>query len=219
MHTFITTLVALGACMTVLWPSAAAAQDPSPRLTVAAGSGLANPFYEGFDFNARNWELSGRGSVATHVAVEVFYEEWRHAKSLLQIDQAITGPSGFIGRVGRLEQRTDYRMRTLGFNALATGGSGRATFFGGGGVGLLAYDRRMRNTASGCDAATAHVCAVSGNESTFSSDSFTVQGVGEMDVLIVPRVQVYGRYMMVVPVRDVTFGLGTITGGVRVILW
>ncbi len=219
MRTIKRAIVAFAASVFALSPSVATGQDSPPKLTLGAGAGLANPFYEEFDFNARDWELSARGSVARHVAVEVFYGEWRHPKSLVQIDQAITGPSGFIGRVGRLEQRTDYRMRTLGFNGLATGGSDRATFFGGGGVGLLAYDRRIRNTASGCDAATVQFCTTSGSGSTFSSDSFTVQGVGEMDVLIVPRVQVYGRHMMVLPVRDVTFGLGTITGGARVILW
>lgn len=46
-----------------------------------------------------------------------------------------------------------------------------------------------------------------------------MQGVAEVDVKVAPRVQVFGRYLLVVPVTDPGFGHGTIMGGARVVLW
>lgn len=200
-----------------LSPSVVTGQDAPPKLTLAAAGGLATPFHADFDFTAPDWEVSVRGSIVRHVAVEGFFEQWEHGKGNVLLDQAIQGPTGFLGRVARVEQRTTHRMRTAGVNVLATGGSSRISFFGGGGIGLLAYDRRFINTTSGCDAGTAQLCR--STENTFSSESFTVQGVAEVDVLVVRRVQVFGRYVIVVPVSDPGFGHGSLVGGVRVALW
>lgn len=217
MQMFRVAIVAIATAGCAAVPSVAGAQDAHPRLTLAAGGGVAVPFHGDFDFNAKAWEASVRGAIAPHVTIEGFFEEWQHENGSVLIDQAIQGPAGFLGRVSRVEQSTRYRMRTAGVNALATGGSGRVSFFGGGGIGLLEYDRRYSSTASGCDAGTAQICRSSGN--TFASESFTVQGVAEMDVAVAPRVQVFGRYMFVVPTSDPGFGHGTLGGGVRVALW
>jgi hypothetical protein len=210
-------IVAVAASALALVPSVVTGQDAPPKLTLAAGGGIANPFHGDFDFTAPSWEVSLRGSIARHVAVEGFFEQWKHGKGNVLLDQAIQGPAGFLGRVDRIEQRTTYRMRTAGVNVLATGRSERVSFFGGGGIGLLAYDRRFTSTTSGCDAGTASLCR--STENTFSSESFTVQGVAEVDVAVVRRVQVFGRYMFVVPVSDPGFGHGSLAGGVRVVLW
>ena len=213
--TIIRASVAAGALALV--PSISSAQDPPPRLTVAANVGVANPFHGDFDFNAPAWEVSMRGALGTHAAAEFFVEEWQHRQTTVSLDQLITGPSGPLGRIARFEQRTTYRMRSAGVNVLATGGSGRVSFFGGGGVGLLAYARRFTSSATGCDAGTGLICQPSGN--TFTSESFTVQGVGEMDVTVVPRIQWFGRAAMVVPVSDPGFGHATLSGGVRIVVW
>jgi hypothetical protein len=199
------------------FPSVVTGQDAPPKLTLAAGGGIASPFHADFDFSAPSWEVSLRGSIARHVAVEGFFEQWEHARGNVMLDQAIQGPSGLLGRVDRIEQRTAYRMRTAGVNVLATGESERVSVFGGGGIGLLAYDRRFTSTTTGCDAATAQLCR--STENTFSSESFTVQGVAEVDVAVVRRVQVFGRYAIVVPVSDPGFGHGSLAGGIRVVLW
>jgi hypothetical protein len=175
---FITGFITLAAAVLALPLSAAAGQDAPPKLSIAAGGGVATPFHGDLDFTAPGWELSLRGAIAKHVVLEGFFEQWQ-----------------------RQQRSTNYKMRTVGFNALATGGSRRVTISGGGGVGAFAYDRR----------------ASTGN--LFTSDGFTVQGVAEVDVAVAPRVQVFGRYLMVVPLIDPGFGHGTVMGGARVALW
>jgi len=210
-------IVAVSAWALALSPAVVRGQDAPPKLTIAAGGGIATPFHGDFDFTAPAWEVSVRGSIARHVAVEGFFEQWEHAQGNVLLDQAIQGPGGFLGRVARIEQRTTYRMRTAGVNVLATGGSPRVSFVVGGGIGQLAYDRRSANTTSGCDAGTAQLCR--STENIFSSESFTVQGVAEVDVAVARRVQVFGRYVIVVPVSDPGFGHGSVGGGVRLVLW
>jgi hypothetical protein len=107
---------------------------------------------------------------------------------------------GFFGQWRRTERSTTYKMRNVGANVVGIGSAGRVTFSGGGGIGAFAYDRQ----------------ASTGN--VFSSDGFTVQGVAGVDVAIARRVQVYGRYLLVLPVRDPGFGHGSFGGGVRIVL-
>jgi hypothetical protein len=192
-------------------------QNEVPRLTIAAAGGVATPFDADFDFTATSWEISVRGQTAPHLAVEGFVEQWQHVTGDVLLNRDIQGPNGFLGRVGRIEQSTRYRMRTTGVNALVTGRSGRVTFGGGGGIGFLEYDRRFTQATTGCDASIAQLCNQAAN--TFSSSSFTVQGVAEVDVAIVRRIQGFGRYLLVVPTRDPGFGHGTVVAGVRVTLW
>jgi hypothetical protein len=210
-------LVTAALSSVVCAPRAAVAQEAVPRLTVAAAGGLATPFHADFDFTAASWEISLRGQTAPHLAVEGFFEQWQHTTGEVLLNRDIQGPNGFLGRVGRIEQTTRYRMRTTGVNALVTGRSGRVTFGGGGGIGFLEYDRRFAQATTGCDPSIAQLC--NATENTFSSNSFTVQGVAEVDVAIVRRVQGFGRYLLVVPTRDPGFGHGTVLGGVRVTLW
>jgi hypothetical protein len=211
----ISTVIALAAM--ALAPSTAIAQTAQPRVSVAVGGGVANPYHGDFDFTAPSWDVSFRASIARHVAIEGFFEQWQHDTREVFLNQAIQGPTGVIGRIARYEQRTTYLMRTAGFHALATGRSGRVTFAGGGGIGELAYDREFTTTATGCDAGTANLCR--STENTFSSNSFTVQGVAEMDVAVVRRVSAFARYLMVVPVSDPGFGHSSLGAGVRIVLF
>jgi hypothetical protein len=209
--------IAFAASVLALSPRLAAAQDAPPRLTVAAGVGMANPLYADFDFNAPEWQVSLRHSVNRHFALEGGLADWRHTDTRVSLDQAISGPSGFLGRVARAEQRTTYEMRTIAVNGLGTGTSGRVTFAGGGGIGVLLYKRNFLSSYTGCDASIPQVCRTFGN--TFTSDGMSVQGVAEVDVAVVSRVATFARYQLVAAVRDVGFGQGTIAGGVRVTLW
>jgi hypothetical protein len=210
-------LVTLALSLVAFSPRAALAQNEMPRVSIAAAGGGATPFHADFEFTAPSWEISVRGQTARHLAIEGFFEQWEHADREVLLNRDITGPNGFLGRVGKIEESTAYRMRTAGFNALVTGRSGRVTFGGGGGIGFMEYDRRFTQASTGCDPAVAQLC--SSFENTFSSNSFTVQGVGELDVAIVRRIDGFVRYLLVVPTVDPGFGHGTILGGVRLTLW
>ena len=169
-------ILASGSILT-LSPSIAAAQNARPGLSIAAGGGIVTPFHGDFDFTTPGWEVSLRGAISDHVAIEGFFHQWQ-----------------------REQRSTNFRMRTFGFNALATGGSRRVTISGGGGIGAFAYERR----------------ASTGN--VFTSEGFTVQGVADLGVAVAPRVQVFGRYLLVLPIRDPGFGHGTVMGGARIVL-
>jgi hypothetical protein len=211
------TVIAVAASALSLLPAAARGQDVPPRLSVAAGVGIANPLHADFDFTAREWHLSTRASMSSHLAIEGFYDDWEHAEDDVLLNQAIQGPTGFLGRVERVELVTTHRMRTLGVNVVATGGSSRVTFSGGGGIGVLAYNRRFKTSATGCDAAVAHVCGAT--ENRFSSGDFTAQGVAEVDVAVARCVQLFARSLIVVAVSDPGFGHSSLGGGVRVVLF
>jgi hypothetical protein len=170
--------IAIAGSVLALSPSIATGQDALPKFSVAAGGGIVTPFHGDLDFTATGWELSLRGAIAKHVVLEGFFEQWQ-----------------------REQRAVNYKMRTVGANALATGGFGRVTISGGGGIGAFAYDRQ----------------GSSGN--VFSSDGFTLQGVAEVDVAVVRRVQLFGRYLVVVPVVDPGFGHASIIGGVRIVIW
>jgi hypothetical protein len=188
-------VIALAALALALSRSAAIGQTVQPRLSVAAGGGIANPLHADFDFTAPDWHVSVRAANTRHLAIEGFYEVWEHAE-------------------GRIEQVTTHRMRTAGLNLVATVGSPRVMVSGGGGISLIAYDRRYTIMASGCDAGVANVC-----ENRFSSDSFAFQGLAEVDVAVVRRVQAFGRYQLVAAFTDPGFGYANLSAGVRIVLF
>ena len=126
---------ALLAIAVILPATSARAQDAPSRFTVAAAGGATHPFDADFDFTAAPaWQISVRGQTASHLAIEGFFEQWTQQDGRVYTNQPVTGPDGPLGRIARVEQQTHYRMRTLGFNVLATGTSGRATLAAGGGA-------------------------------------------------------------------------------------
>lgn len=213
----IRTVIALAASVLALWPSVALGQDVRPRLSVAAGGGIADPLHADFDFTAADWHVSVRASMSSRLAIEAFYQKWEHTDREVLLNQAILGLAGPLGRVERVELATTKDMRTMGMNVVATFGSSRATFSSGGGIGLIAYRRRSTTTSSGCDAAVAHLCG--STENRFSNGDFAAQGVVAMDVAVTRRVQLFGRYLLVVAVTDPGFGYGSLNGGVRIVLF
>lgn len=191
-------------------------QDP-PRLSIAGGAGVALPLHADLDFTPSEWQVSFRGRFSRHFALEGFLSDWRHDATRVLINQSIEGPTGFLGRVGRIEETTSHDVRVVGVNALATGSRGRVTIAGGGGIGILLFDRRFRQTSTGCNAGTTALCGTF--ENTFTNDSETVQGVVDIDVAVTRRLSGFGRYQVVLPLRDIGFGHGSVAGGVRLTLW
>jgi len=198
-------------------PVRAGAQPDAPRFSIAAGAGVAMPLHGDLDFTAPEWQVSVRGAVSRHFALEGFFSDWRHDTTRVLLDQAIQGPTGFLGRVGRIEETTAHKVRVVGVNALATGTAGRATVAGGGGIGMWLFDRRFRQASTGCEPAVADLCRTVDN--TFNSDSQSAQGVVELDVAVTRRLHVFGRYQLVLLFQDPGSGHGSAAGGVRIALW
>jgi len=208
----LTILFVLIACGT------AQAQGEPPRFSVAGGAGAARQFSTEFDFGTTPmWQVSGRAQTAGHFAIEGVFEQWSQEQGRVINDLLLTGPDGPLGRAARIEQHEHFRMRTIAFNALATARSGRVLFMAGGGGGVMAYDRTFAQETSGCDAPAAAACGRF--ENGFSSSSATLQAVAGVDVAITRRVAAFGRYDLVLPVRDIGFGHGGVTAGVRLFLW
>lgn len=198
-------------------PTRAGAQQDPPRLTIAAGAGVAVPLHGDLDFTAPEWQVSVRGAVSPHFALEGFLTDWRHDRTRVLLDQAIQGPSGFLGRVARIEDTTTHKVRVVGVNALATGTIGRATIAGGGGISLWQFDRRFRQTTTGCEPAVAELCRTV--ENPFSSSRQSGQAVVDLDVAVTRRFHVFGRYQLVLLFQDPGSGHGSAAGGLRVVLW
>ena len=207
----------LGLAALAMNPARAAAQQDSPRLSIAAGAGAAMPLHGDLDFIAREWQMSVRGSVTPHFALEGFFSSWRHDTTRVLLDQAIQGPTGFLGRVGRIEETTAHKVRVVGVNALATGTIGRVSVAGGGGIGLWMLDRRFHQSSTGCDASVPQLCR--SVASTFTNNSETAQAVVDVDVAATRRVHVFGRYQLLLLFQDPGSGHGSAAAGLRVVLW
>ena len=189
-------------------PTAAAAQssNPPPRVSFGAGVGVAVPAYEDLEATPSAWEADVRLALAKHLLVEVAVGEWRHSKSSVSHNLPVMG-----GVIGRLEQTSTRRERTVQANLLATGGAGRVRYTGGGGVGFLEYHKLFRQEATECSPQV--TCFV--NESPFSSTSATVQAVGGVDVRIVGGLGAYGQVRLTIPLPDPSGGGVRFMAGVR----
>ena len=189
----------------------AAAQDPGP-VSVGAGAGLATPFHGDLGFTAAAWQADVRVDTAKHVGFAVFFEEWRHREEDVFTGQPISGPTGLLGRAGRITARTGHRTRVLGWSLLARGTASRVTLSGGGGVSYLAYSREFRQTMSGCTPAS--LCGDSGRR--FDNGSFAAQLQGGADVRVATRLAVMAQFRAIFPIEDPGGGHHSIVAGVRV---
>jgi hypothetical protein len=208
------TFVAL--CLMLGLASRAGAQSHTD-VTVAAGGGVALQTYGELDFSrAPAWNVSARVQATPHLAFEGLFDQWRETQQTVRLDQRLLGPNGPLGRVARIDVRQTDRMGTIGLNVLATGGSGRVRFSAGGGAGVMLYDRAFTQEATGCDASVASSCGQYSR--TFSSSSTTGQAMGDLDVAVSRRFRVFGRYDLIVPLREPGFMHGTFSAGLRVVL-
>ena len=189
----------------------------TPGLTVGAAGGVTTPFSVSGNVSAPAWLVSARGNLTPHLALEGLFEQWQHETTTVYLDQPVYTATA-SGRAARVEQVSSRRMQTFAANVLATSTSPRIRFSGGGGVGLLLYDKSYGQTTTGCDPSVAQTCG-GPFVSRFSSQSMTVQGVADVEVAVTRRLSAFGRYDLILPVRDPSFGHGAVTTGVRVAIW
>ena len=93
---------------TFLAAATARGEERGPRFTVGGGAGVTDPLHGDFDFQATGWEVAGRGGQAKHLTIEAFASTWRHAAETRRIGLPLQGPSGAIGTVGAITQRSIY---------------------------------------------------------------------------------------------------------------
>jgi hypothetical protein len=199
-------------------PVEAGAQlSPPPetsRVTIAGGLGAVDPFHGDLTFVAPAWEASVRVRVGAIAALEVGAARWWHNEEDVRTDQPILGSAGPIGTIDRIEQRTTYSHTTVELNLLATGGIGRVTMWGGGGVGWLNQSRAFRQTVSGCHLTVPVACEDFETTHTFGDAQF--QGAGGVDVRIGGLVAAYGAVRLAIPTRDVGSSELRFVGGIRI---
>lgn len=197
--------------------TAAAQIAAGPRLAGSIAGGIALPFHSDLDFTAGTWQIGVRGAVAAHAAVEVFFDEWRHSSDRDLPGGTFVGSSGVVTHYGQLTERTSHLTRTMGFNALATGSSGRVLFAAGGGVGYFSYRRVFEQELFACQPAGAEICQPFTR--THTSSSFSMQIVSSVDVVIssrTPVVLAFGQVQFIAPVDDFGFGHTKVLGGIRI---
>ncbi len=189
-------------------PTTAAAQSstPPPRVSFGAGIGVAVPAYEDMNATPRAWEADVRLAMARHLLFEVAIGEWRHSETDVTHNLPVNG-----GVIGRLEETTTRRERTMQANLLGTGAHGRVRFTAGGGVGFLEYHRQFRQEATECSPQVR--CGA--YESPFSSSSMTVQGVGGVEVRLAGELAAYGQVRLTIPLPDPSGGGVRVMTGVR----
>ncbi|HEX5216624.1 MAG TPA: hypothetical protein VFV98_14280 [Vicinamibacterales bacterium] len=200
------TLVLIGLLLAL--PTAAAAQSSPapPRVSFGAGIGVAVPAYEDMNATPPAWEADVRLALTKHLLFEGVIGEWRHSETHVSHNLPASG-----GVIGRLEETTTRRERTMQANLLATGTQGRVRFSGGGGIGFLQYHRQFRQELTECSPQVS--CGA--HESPFSSSSTTVQGVGGIDVRLVGGLAAYGQVRLTIPVPDPSGGGVRFMTGVR----
>src|SRR5262245_46857483 len=120
-------------------PALAAAQttDP-PRLTIGAAGGLTNPLHGDLQFIAPSWDVSVRGQVASHLAIEGFMSRWRHTDETARIGVPLNGP-GVTGTVGELVIEDRDQVSMVGFSFEPTFSVGRVSVAAGGGPAVMIF--------------------------------------------------------------------------------
>jgi hypothetical protein len=193
-------------------PAAGQGRDPRP-VSVGAAAGVSVPLHGDLDFTAPSWQADVRVDAARHVGFSVFYEQWQRGHEQVRTDQTITGPNGPLGRVDRVEIRTDHTTRALGWSVLGRGTASRAIIHGGGGISYLAYTRDFTQTLTGCTPVT--LCR--DTRQTFENSSFAAQLQAGVDVAVSRYLAVTGQYRVILPVRDPAGGHSSVMGGIRVV--
>ena len=200
----------------VLAPGLAAAQtnDP-PRLAIGGSGGVTNPLHGDFQFIAPSWDVSLRGQVASHLAIEGFMSRWRHSNRIVRTGLPLSGP-GLIGTVGEVVTEDRDQVSMVGFSFQPAFSIGRVSVAAGGGPAMMIFRSEYTQTLSGCEAAIAASCG------TFASDrtngTFAVQFGGAAHVRLASRLTAFGQVRAGMPIDDPGAGHVAATVGVRLVL-
>jgi hypothetical protein len=135
------------------------AQAERPGISVAAGAGSADPLHSDFAFRALAWSVDVRVGRSPHVMIEGVANGWHHVEESVRLNQTIQGPTGIIGVIGRLTQRTGRDISYVGVNLLGTGAAGRVRLNGGAGAGLMFSRRNFSQVVVDCVSRRVRRCA------------------------------------------------------------
>ena len=194
----------------------ATGQDREPRFTVGGGAGMSDPFHGDFDFRAVGWEVAARGRPGTYLSIEGFASGWRHSAETRRLDVPLQNPTGPIGTIGELSQRTVEQTQAFGASLLPTFSAGRATVVIGGGANVMFFQHRFDQQLSNCNSTTPVTC---GSFSTARTTSdLGVHAVAGIDVVVAPRLTAFGQYRLLAPIRDPGSGHAALLAGVRLVL-
>jgi len=196
----------------LLTTASASAQEPA-RFTVGGGAGISHPFHGDFDFQARSWEVAGRGRAAEHLTIEGFASAWRHSTETVRTGLPLEGPTGRIGTIGEVAQRTTDQTLAFGLSLLPTVQAGRATVTLGGGANVMFFQHRFDQELSDCVATAPVNCGSFANARTVSDlGAHLLAGV---DVRLTGRLMAFGQFRVLVPARDPGSGHSAVIGGLR----
>jgi hypothetical protein len=190
------------------------AQAERPGISVAAGAGSADPLHGDFAFRALAWGIDVRVGRSPHVMIEGVANGWHHVEESIRLNQPIQGPSGVIGVIGRLTQRTGRDISYVGVNLLGTGAAGRLRLNGGAGAGLMFFRRNFSQVVVDCVSASPQVC-----QSFATRDRDTtlgLQATGGADVSVAAHFGVFGQVRASLPYDDPGSGDVSVIVGLRI---
>ena len=201
----------------LLLPIAAAAQSEPPSFSISGGAGVAFPFHGDYSFNAFEWHVSMRTSVAKYFLVEGMFDEWRHTTNSATRDVTFRNGSGVVlGHADEVLIEDAERTSVLGLNFFVTGAVGRLRISGGGGPSLMTFRSNYSTSYRGCTATMTSLCNEHTN--TNSESALGMQGVADLDVALTSNVSAFGRALVAGPFMDPGSGHFGMVGGVRLSL-
>ena len=197
-------------------PAFASAQTlEPPRFTIGGAGGVSNPLHGDLQFLAPSWDVSVRGRVAPHVAIEGFMSQWRHSIETVQTGVPLSGP-GLLGRIGEVAIEDRDRVSMVGFTFQPTFSIGRATVAAGGGPAMMIFRSDYAQRLSGCDAGAAASCGT--YETHYSNGTFAVALGGSVDVRLASRLTTFVQVRAGIPTEDPGSGHVAATVGLRLVL-
>jgi hypothetical protein len=188
-----------------------------PRVSASVTAGLASPLHADLEFNTPEWQLAVRAATDKHVALEVFFDQWRQAEATVASGGRFSGIGGLTGTYDAIRYGTEFTVRTVGFNALLSQSFGRVSVSGGGGPGFLVLRRVSWLKYQNCRVNQPDACV--NGRSSHADGSFSIQGVAGSEITITtrtPTIAVVTRFQFILPVRDPGSGHTSLLAGLRV---
>ena len=190
------------------------AQAERPGISVAAGAGSADPLHGDFAFRALAWGVDVRVGRSPHVIIEGVANGWHHQEETVRLNHTIQGPTGVIGVIGRLTQRTGRDIAYVGVNLLGTGAVGRLRVNGGAGAGLMFFRRNFSQIVVDCISANPQTCQSFATRDT--DTTLGLQATGGADVSVAAHFGVFAQVRASVPYDDPGAGDVSVIVGLRI---